>query len=96
MLNSFVRYSDGANYLFDIPVLNNTNFDEVPTGSGFGVINQGSAVPSVRPRSDDTLTRGGTTHNFANPARLSTGAAMTFVRQSANNWNVTVQSGTIT
>ena len=96
MLNSFVRYVDGEDYLFDIPTLSSSTFSETPIGSGFGVINQGSAVLSVRPRSDDELIRGSLTHNFSNPARLSTGASMTFVRLNTNQCNTTVQNGTIT
>ena len=96
MLNAFIRYAGGINYLFDLPELTSDNTDDIPVGSGFGVINQSSGVLSVRPTGNDTLMRAGTTHLFASPPMLSTGASITVVRLNTNSWNTTIQTGTIT
>lgn len=96
MLNSFVRYAGGINYVFDLPALASDNTDDIPVGSGFGVINQSSGVLRVRPTGNDTLIRAGITHLFASPPMLSTGASITVVRLNSNSWNTTIQSGIIT
>ena len=98
LLNRNVRVvpTGSRDFQFDLEPLDSGNFDDISIGSGFGVINQGVNEVVVRPASNDTLTRGGRTHNFSSGARLSPGASITFVRSGQDTWNTTIQSGTIT
>ena len=98
LLNRNVRVSTRSDndFQFDLEPLDSGNFADIPIGAGFGVIANGPQEVNIRTASNDTLTRGGRTHNFSNPVRLSPGAAITFVRSGADTWSTTIQSGTIT
>lgn len=98
LLNRSIRVvpTSGRDFQFDLEPINSSDFNLIPIGSGFGVTHQGVEEVVIRPASNDTLTRGGRTHNFANGVRLSPGASITFVRSGQDTWNTTIQSGTIT
>ncbi len=98
LLNRTVRISTrmDRDFLFDLESLDSSDFPDVPLRSGFAVVASGPRDVIIRPRGDDTITRGVITYTFRNPLRLSPGASVTFIRSGADAWNVTAQDGTIT
>ena len=97
LLNRLARIEGTTgSFNFDLPTLTADNRDDIPVGSGYAAINQGTLDVRIRPRSTDEIRLGNRTFTFVDSLRLSTGAQVTIVRIDDAVWNVTTSSGTIT